>query len=134
MTDATPSTIIDIESLTRDMIPMAKSQPKAMETAIHAISWNLLYERASRMPMSSRAMEIARMLSRLICLALVTAMRGAPTALTSTSGYSSLTFSAAVSTSSATFEFIPDSLIPKGEVKKARPCPSRVNIQSSTIS
>ena len=125
---------MDMESLTRDIIPMANIQPNAIETAIQAISWNLLYEKARSRPMSSRAMDIARMLSFFIWLALVTAIRGAPTASSSTSGYSFLTFSEAVSIIPATFEFIPDSLMPKGEVRKASPLPSRVNMQSSIIS
>ena len=134
ITDATPMTMIDILSRIRAMPPTAKSQPKVIETTIQRMSEKRLYVKTSNRPIRSRAKEMASMLSFLICVALVTAINGAPTAETETSGCSVPSLFMASSTSSATLEFIPDSLVPYGEVKKASPWPSFVNMQSSTMS
>ena len=55
---------------------------------------------------------MAKMLSFLICVALVTAINGAPTADTETSGCSASVRLMASSTNLATLEFMPDSLVP----------------------
>ncbi len=78
---------------------------------------------------------MASMLSFLICVALVTAMNGTPTADTETSGCSaSVRLMSRLIDKFRHLGIHPRLTHPYGEVKKASPWPSFVNMQSSTMS
>ena len=133
MNEPIPTTIIEMLDLNKAMTAKAKIQPKRTETPSQ-IRLRLRAMVNIKMPkISTIAKEMERKLSFLICCALVTAMVGAPTAVTRTSGCSASVCSTTLLISSTICALPLVSLPENGDEKKAKPMsPRSLNRYSSS--